>query len=327
MHLENNIILTGILPLVSVCMPAYNAERYVAAALDSVLAQTYVNLEVVVVNDGSTDGTAAVLERYRSDKVTVIYQSNQGQCAAANAAYRNCTGEYIKFFDADDLLSPNFIAEQVTRLNGRTSTLSSAAWGRFYGDDLGTFSLSPESVWRDMRPIDWIVESLKDAQNMMQCGLWLIPRQVLERSGLWDERLSLINDYDFFMRVLLASDEVLFCEKAVLYYRSAISHSLSAQTSRKAMESALLSTELGNNAILRFEDSHRTRNVCAGTYKLWMYTFYPRYTDLYSRARKRLQELGGTSVPFVYGGTTKWLSSLFGWRTVKQVKQMLGKQA
>ena len=81
-------------------MPAYNAEDYVAAALDSVLGQTWSNLEIIVVNDGSTDGTAGVLDRYSDEaRVTVIHQENQGAAAARNRAFEGSTGSLIKFLD------------------------------------------------------------------------------------------------------------------------------------------------------------------------------------------------------------------------------------
>ncbi|RYZ19053.1 MAG: glycosyltransferase family 2 protein, partial [Chitinophagaceae bacterium] len=262
-------------PLVSVCMPAYNAEKYIGEALDSLLDQSYPNLEIVVVNDGSTDGTGDILNQYEKRGIRVIHQENRGQCAAANTAFQYCSGEYIKFFDADDLLSKDFIGNQVTKLNGRDDVIASASWGRFYGHDLTSFQLQEEKVYQNLLPMDWLVTSLERGPNMMQCGLWLIPRQVLQLSGLWDERLSLINDFDFFIRVILASRQVLYTGNAILYYRSGLEQSLSGQKSRKALESAFLSTQLGVEAILRYEDSARTRKICADAFQEWKYQFYP----------------------------------------------------
>lgn len=267
-------------PLVSVCMPAYNAERYIGAALDSILNQSYSNIEIVVVDDGSKDGTPTILSAYKSKGVKVISQENQGQCAAANTAFSLSNGEYIKFFDADDLLSPTFIEKQVERLSGNDCTVAYASWGRFKGDDLSTFQLQKEEVYRDMHPMEWLVTSLDKGPNMMQCGLWLIPRNVLQKSGLWDERLSLINDFDFFIRVLLSSEKILFANDSILYYRSGIENSLSGEKSRKAMESAYLSTKLGVETILSHENSPRTRRVCADMFQLWKYEFYPRHRAL-----------------------------------------------
>src|SRR5207247_10763096 len=107
------------------------------------------------------------------------------------------------------------------------SAVSTCEWGRVYNDDPSTFNLNHQSVWQDMEPTDWLVESWMDARPMMQPGLFLTPRPVLERSGLWDETLSLIDDFEFFARVLCHSSEVRFAPEARLYYRSGIEGSLS----------------------------------------------------------------------------------------------------
>ena len=80
-------------------------------------------------------------------------------------------------------------------MGDRQDAIASSRWGRFYSDDLSTFSLNQQSVWRDMPAIEWLVEAWADAQPMMQCGLWLIPRAIIDTAGGWDESLSLINDF------------------------------------------------------------------------------------------------------------------------------------
>lgn len=309
-------------PLVSVCMPAYNAEKYIAAALDSILAQSYPRIELVVVNDGSKDSTGSILDSYREKGVKVIHQENRGQCAAANAAFRHSTGDYIKFFDADDLLSPNFIANQVNRLDGSVDAIASASWGRFQNDDLSSFHLEQEPVYQDMLPVDWMVAAFSEGHAMMQCALWLVPRKVLSKSGLWDERLSLINDFDFFARVILSSEKVLFTEDAVLYYRSGIESSLSGQKSKKAMQSAFLSVRKGTDAILGVEDSSRTRRLCANIYQSWAYQFYPRHKELFQSAQNEIDALGGSDFPFPAGGKSKLLARVLGWKKTQQLKSL-----
>ena len=310
-------------PLVSVCIPIYNAGNYLSKCIDSILDQSYSNIEIILVNDGSTDNTAELLQQYiHHNKIVVIHQENKGQCTAANAAFKASKGALIKFMDADDIISKDFIKKQVARLNGRTDAVASASWGRFYNDDLSTFQLNPEKVWRDIKPIDWLVDSLWEGPNMMQCALWLIPRKVLHQSGLWDERLSLINDFDFFIRVLLVSNDVFFTEEAVLYYRSGIKSSLSAQKSRKAYESAYLSTKLGVESILAFENSGRTRKVCSDLFQLWKYEFYPQHMDLYKLCEAHIKNLGGSKYPFPAGGKTKLLSQIVGWKMAKHISRL-----
>jgi glycosyltransferase involved in cell wall biosynthesis len=98
-------------PLVSVVVPVYNGERFLAAALDSIFAQDYRPLEVIVVDDGSVDGTAEIAKSYQ--EVRYIYQANQGHGKAKNAGLAAASGEFIAFLDADDLWAPHKLSAQI----------------------------------------------------------------------------------------------------------------------------------------------------------------------------------------------------------------------
>jgi teichuronic acid biosynthesis glycosyltransferase TuaG len=100
-------------PLVSVIMPAYNAEKYITEAIDSILAQTYGNWELLVVNDGSTDGTAAILEHYKDPRIRVFHKANGGIGSARNLALLHVRGSFICGLDSDDVMPPGSIAARV----------------------------------------------------------------------------------------------------------------------------------------------------------------------------------------------------------------------
>jgi glycosyltransferase involved in cell wall biosynthesis len=99
-------------PLISCVVPVFNGERYLGEALDSILAQTYRPLELLVVDDGSTDGTAALVTRYR-DQIRPLFQPNAGQAAARNLGLSVARGEFVAFLDADDLWHPEKLARQM----------------------------------------------------------------------------------------------------------------------------------------------------------------------------------------------------------------------
>lgn len=313
------------LGLVSICMPSYNAGKYIQETINSILNQSYQNFELIIVNDGSTDDTWEILQSQKDNRIKIFNTGNQGQCAAANLAYSHSKGDYIKFMDADDLISENFLELQVNRISNHPNTIASAEWGRFYGDDLSTFKLNPETVWRDMKPIDWLCESLQTGQNMMQCALWLIPRNVLNRSGLWNEKLSLINDFDFFIRVLLSSKEIRFAKNAILYYRSGLNSSLSNQKSRNAYLSAFNSINFGLNTLINFEESERTKMIAADIYKEWSFEFYPSQMDLYLSAIENSKNFGKSNVKFHAGNLTLVLSRIIGWKLTKRIKYFLNR--
>src|SRR5690606_6649220 len=101
---------------VSVLIAAYNAERWLAEAIESALGQTYPQVEVIVVDDGSTDGTLSVARSFEDRGVRVVHQANAGACAARNRALEEAQGEFVKFLDADDALASDAIAVQLSAL-------------------------------------------------------------------------------------------------------------------------------------------------------------------------------------------------------------------
>jgi GT2 family glycosyltransferase len=307
--------------LVSILIPCFNAAPYVEAAVQSALQQTWGDTEIIVVNDGSTDRSGEILAGFRDRRVTVIHQDNRGQCAAANRAYQESHGDYIKFFDADDLLAAKTVELQMARLDGSETAVASCEWGRFYNDDVATFRLDPQTVWRDMESTDWLVEAWRDAQPMMQCALWLIPRTVVARAGLWDESLSLINDFEFFTRVLCHSSEVRFTPGARLYYRSGIRGSLSGQTSREAVASAFLSVTRGTAHLLGRRSDPAARTACANILQDFIYTCYPAYPDLRRTLASRIQELGGSSIEPNGPPRFHKLRRLVGWKAARRVQR------
>jgi glycosyltransferase involved in cell wall biosynthesis len=307
--------------LVSILIPCYNAAPYIAAALDSALAQTWPEKEIIAVNDGSTDRSGDILESYRRRGVKVIHQENKGQCAAANRAFQECSGDYIKFFDADDLLAPRTVELQMARLAGSTTAVASCEWGRFYGNELSTFKLEPQPVWKDMDPIEWLVESWLVRGGMMQSALWLIPRAVLEKCGLWNEDLSLINDFEFFTRVLCHASEVRFAPGARLYYRSAISGSLSGQKSAKAIQSVFDSLMLGTQHLLGRRNDTQARRACATALQEFVFDYYPEHEELCRLMAARVNELGGSDRPPEGTPGFHALRRVVGWRLARRIEK------
>src|ERR1700748_3370934 len=103
-------------PLVSIIIPVYNAQKYLAETINSALAQTWPNKEIIIVDDGSTDNSFQIAKNFENDKVRVYYQENRGAGAARNKGLREAKGNYIQFLDADDLISNNKAEEQINLL-------------------------------------------------------------------------------------------------------------------------------------------------------------------------------------------------------------------
>lgn len=312
-------------PLVSILVPCFNAERWLGPALDSAFAQTWQKCEIILVNDGSTDGSLAIAQRYESRGLRIATQPNHGQSAACNHALRLAQGEFIKFFDADDVLSPNMVALQIEALGTRPGCLAYSEWARFRSDPAeAVFTHRPG--WRDAAPVDWLVESWAAAQPMMQCGQFLIPRALLNRAGGWDERLSLINDFEFFTRLTLASDGIVFTPGARLFYRSGLTGSVSRSRSARAWESAFLSSILATDYLVAAENSARTRHAAAAILQQLVFDIYPDQPTLVAELEARVAKLDGSALRPKGGRAFLLASRLVGWKTARRFQVLAGKR-
>lgn len=312
-------------PLVSVCVPAYNCAPYIRQCIGSVLAQTYQNIEIIVVNDGSTDATPAILEALKQDNIQIYHQQNAGAAAARNLAYRKSSGKFIKFLDADDIINAGMIKSQVKLALENKDSVISSSWGRFYHDDLASFKPSPEECWQTLPACDWLISSWKNGHSMTQSGMFLIARTTIENAGHWDEELTLIDDLDFFTRVILKSSGVVFDPSAILYYRSGISDSLSDRKQEAAMKSAYRSLQKATTNLLAVNSSPGARLASANIWQHFIYTVYPGYPDLEKNAEQQIEKLGGSSLAFMAGGLTRILTALVGWKAAVRLKKLLNR--
>ncbi len=307
---------------ISVVIPAYNASLYISDAVNAALGQSYVDVEVIVVDDGSEDGTATCVKAFRDRRLLYVPQSNQGQSAAINVGVAHAQGEYIKLLDADDWINPRHIASQLNALDGRTDAVASCRWGYFVNDFPHPLVRSEVTQASYDNPLEWIVDSLTKDEGMMGGWMWLIPRQVWHKAGGYDVRLSLNNDFHFSIATLLASNGVCFAEDAIYSYRKGVAGALSGTKSRKAMESAFLTTDLGTRALLERENSERIRTIAAGRFQSWLFQFYPQFPDLVAAAEARIEELGGSSLPMRGGRLLKLLQPIVGWKGVRQLQSL-----
>ncbi len=309
-------------PLVSILIPCYNCEKWLAETLDSALAQTWQNIEIIVVDDGSIDNSLAILKTFKSQKTKVIHQLNRGASAARNKALKECQGDFIQYLDADDLLASEKIEQQVQLLTREENLncIASGKWARFYHTPTEA-KFVHEPVWNDMSPVDWLVCSWEGG-GMMHPAAWLVPRDVAEAAGVWNETLSLNDDGEYFCRVVLASKGVKFCSEAQTYYRSGIPGSLSRSQSNAAWKSGLNTLELCTNYLLAQENSSRTRHACATKFQRFIYSTYPHELDLVHQAEREVHRLGGSNLKPEGGYIFKLFYKTLGWKTAKRIQKL-----
>jgi glycosyltransferase involved in cell wall biosynthesis len=314
-------------PLVSVLIPAYNAEKTIADTLRSVLSQTWTRKEIIVVNDGSKDATLEVLREFEPYGVKVITQQNQGAAIARNKAFECSSGDYIQWLDADDLLAPEKIELQLAACDWlrEKRILLSGPWAQFlHRQSHATLKVS--GLWQSLSPTEWLVRKLRDDLFMPLHG-WLVSRELTEAAGPWDVRL-VRNDDDgeYFCRVLLASEGVRFVPNATVYYRSPGVAFLGLSyvgTSQEKLEAYWLSLQLHIDYLFSLEQSDRTREAALHFLQSSMIYFYPERPDLVDLAQELAHKMGGVLVPPRLSWKYAWLRVLFGWKFAKTAMRFL----
>jgi glycosyltransferase involved in cell wall biosynthesis len=309
-------------PLVSILIPAYNAEPWIADTIKSALDQTWPRKEIVVVDDGSTDQTLQVARQFASPTVSVVTQENQGASTARNRAFELCQGDYIQWLDADDLLAQDKIAKQVeaSNLYGSERTLFSCAWKHFYYR-IDKSNFAPSSLWCDLSPVEWLVRKI--GQNLhMPNSTWLVPRELTQAAGPWDTRLSFDDDGEYFCRVIAASDGIRFLPDITVFYRISGCDSLSTlERPHQKLESLFLSMQLHVAYLRSLEESERTRAAAVNYLQTWFICFFEERPDLARELEQLAIALGGGLELPTLSWKYLWIQKLFGGTVAKQVRQ------
>lgn len=311
-------------PLVSILIPAYNAEEWIAESVQSALAQTWPRKEIIVVDDGSRDRTAEVARRFASKQVAVISKENQGAAATRNQAFQTCQGDYIQWLDADDLLAPDKVERQLAALHQSDGprTLLSSAWGSFgYRQRLARFV--PTALWQDLSPVEWLLRKMSD-NLYMQTATWLTSRELAQAAGPWDTRLLSDDDGEYFCRVLLASKGTRFVPQAKVFYRITPSSRLSYIGRLDSKKWALLvSMKLHVQYLRSLEESERTRRACLTYLQNWFGVFSPGRQDYISDLQALAAELQGSLKRPPLRWKYAWIKPLLGEKPANWAQEML----
>ncbi len=306
-------------PLVSILIPAYNAEKWIGYTLQSAVNQTWAHKEIIVVDDGSRDRTAEVAKGFAAKGVKVVSTENRGLSGAQNNAFKLCQGDYMQLLDADDLLSPDKIERQVTALQkiGNKRILASSPWAPFYFR-ANRAQFVPNSLWQDLSPVEWLLRKMGESLHMGNFT-WLVSREIAEAAGPWNESLQYDQDGEYFCRVLLASQGTIFVPEGRAYYRASGSNSVSyIGNSDKKKESLLRSIKLHIQYLQSLENSDRVREACLKYLQSWSISFYPEALDMFAELQAMASQLGGQLEPPRLTWKIAWMEPFFGRRAVQR---------
>ena len=213
------------MPLISVIIPCFNAEPWIRQTLQSVISQGLDNMEIIVIDDGSTDESANIVEKDFTF-VRLIRTKNQGASKARNLGTEISKGEFIQYLDADDLLAPDKLKIQMEALRNSDADIAYGNWQEFREMPGGNFVKTKEFKRKMSMPdIDLF------SDFWCPPAVYLFRRSIVEKIGGWNERLPIIQDARFVLDCALHAGRFVYCEGLMAYYRAHYKDSLSHRDS------------------------------------------------------------------------------------------------
>jgi glycosyltransferase involved in cell wall biosynthesis len=202
-------------PLVSVVMPVFNGAALIGDTLESIFAQTYPNIEILTIDDGSTDNSAEVIGQY-GDKIRYIKQDNAGPAAARNNGIKQAKGEYIAFLDADDIWFPQKVEQQIALMQEKSISISHT--GNVDFNEHKTWDCKPK-IYAPVIDRKTAFEQLFFA-NFIVTSTVIVTKLAIVSAGLFDEnrKLFAVEDYDLWLRVVSQHD-IGFLTQPLIKYR------------------------------------------------------------------------------------------------------------
>lgn len=212
------------MPKVSIIIPVYNSAKYLGQSLDSVVSQSFKDLEIVCINDGSTDDSLNILQTYekQDSRIKIVNQQNGGGSAARNAGIEHATGDYVMFLDSDDMYVRDIVSSAYERAIHTNADIVLYNFARFVGKP--TF-LSVKNKITPGYDIDYFTKDNYSSKlfNDFATITWnkLIKKSVLTDNKIYfDTQLSHNHDVDFSIRLMLAADSYSWIEHIGYYYRA-----------------------------------------------------------------------------------------------------------
>ena len=314
--------------LVSVIIPAYNAEDFIFECIQSILNQTYRNIEIIVINDGSTDCTLEVINSFTDPRLIIVSQINKGCSAAKNQGLRIAKGDFIQYLDADDYLSPDKIEKQVEILI--TNVSNTAVCKTVIVSDnkkINGLEIDTNLIQNCVNGKEFLLKllGLNGKPGMVQPNAYLISRNIANSIGEWNEEISPSPDEDgeYFARVLLATETVNFTE-GINYYRKTLSkNSLSQYFSLQRAFNLLDTVELKFNHLFQVENTKRIHKLYQLNISQVAYQFGVQYPELINYSLEKIHGKRFKKLTIRHPLLFKYLSFAIGFENTILLKRKL----
>jgi glycosyltransferase involved in cell wall biosynthesis len=313
--------------LVSIIIPVYNAEKFLAETLSSALAQTWPNKEIIVVNDGSTDGSADIVNAFGSSQVVLITQSNKGASAAKQTGLEHARGEFIQYLDADDVLAVNKIEVQMNALKDQPGKIAVCKTTHFFGSVDNNIPSGDDFFLEYLdEPLNFLIKLYGGFDlrgSMIQPNAFLTPTSIVKKAGPWNSTISPCTDEDgeYFTRVILNSNGLVYQPDILNYYRKLSGKSLSGRVNELTFLNLVESIWIKHLHLLSYATSDsQITNIHNATYRSFEEVKVNIYYILKNVSSKILyyqNQLSPSLKPRndkIGGNTINFISKTFGWK-------------
>lgn len=273
---------------ISVVIPTYNVSLFLSQCLEIILSQTYKNLEIIVVDDGSTDSTVQVAQRY---PVKLIQQANQGASAARNAGMIAATGDYLHFMDADDLINLDFYERMLRTI---LSVDADMACSGYIHERLPSFTTIVAEKFLYVNTEDKMIFGNVFHQGNVWKYLYRLSF-LRENKLLFDVHLRNAQDKAFTIQAVYFSNKIISVPGAIYFYKER-SNSLVTSVSRERKQIRERSIAMANEFCRKFAKEHQIKTIGAPQYAIYHYTLFGKLPVLtkrvYNTGRVRWYLLG-----------------------------------
>lgn len=236
-------------PLVSIIIPSFNREKLINDTLKSVMAQEYTNWECIIVDDGSSDNTVDIVMGFvEKDSRFSLYRrpknSPKGANSCRNYGFEKSKGDYINWLDSDDLFSSDKISSQISSIDQNSSerTIITSKWN-FFSDNTSV-GYKELDIYKNYDSGYDLIEDFGNTKSLFPPHSYLVSREVIVRSGLWNEYLQINQDGEFFVRALLCAQKVIHAENGMVLFRNHEGDRVSNYSSEIKVNHAILSWKL-----------------------------------------------------------------------------------
>ncbi|MCI6191164.1 MAG: glycosyltransferase [Clostridium sp.] len=223
--------------MVSIIIPVYNVEEYIEECLKSILNQTYKDIELLIVDDGSTDNSIKIIKRYESkfEKIKIFTQKNKGASEARNLALKYAIGEFILFIDSDDFLEPTMIEKMVNKAEKYNSDVTICGYCLYYSKDnvknkIFTYGTEKKDNLSPLEVVDMMLNYKLQGQPWNK----LFKKDILINNKFAFESGRYIEDIFPIFKIILKSNNISFIDEPLYYYRQRITSSMNEKSKKLA---------------------------------------------------------------------------------------------